>query len=74
MTCINVNKLKGKIIESGFTVTTLAEKIGISKATLYRKLKQSGDNLSIKEANNIVTELKLTENEIMLIFFNNNVA
>lgn len=74
MTCINVNKLKGKIIECGFTVSTLAEKIGISNATLYRKLKQCGDNLSIKEVNDIVAALKLTENEIMSIFFNDVVA
>ena len=74
MICINVNMLKGKIIERGFTVSTLSEKIGISKATLYRKLKQCGNNLSVKEANIIVKELNLTENEIILIFFDSIVA
>lgn len=70
----NVNMLKGKIIEHGFTISTLSKKIGVSTSTLYRKLKHCANDFSVKEANIIAKELSLTENEIMFIFFNNNVA
>ncbi len=35
---VNVNKLKGKIVERGLNVENLAERIGLDRATLYRKL------------------------------------
>ena len=31
---VNVNKLKGKIVECGINVSILADRIGIDKATL----------------------------------------
>ena len=71
---INTQKLKGKIIEKGLNISKLAEKLDINKATLYRKLKGNGENISIKEANLIVKELNLTPEEANLIFFDNYVA
>ena len=71
---INTQKLKGKIIEKGLNIIKLAEKLDINKATLYRKLKGNGENISIKEANLIVKELDLTAEEANLIFFDNYVA
>ena len=72
MVCIN--KLKGKIVEKGFTVESLATAINISKATMYRKLKDGGDTFSIEEAFLMARELKLTCEEINSIFFDQNIA
>lgn len=71
---INIQKLKGKIIEKGLSISELAEKIDINRATLYRKLKGNGENISIREANLIVKELGLTVEEANSIFFENYVA
>ncbi len=71
---VNVYKLKGKIVEKGMTVTKLAEKIGIDRATLYRKLRNNGDTMLVKDANAIVSELKLTSDEAVAIFFSQLVA
>lgn len=71
---INVNKLKGKIVENGLSITELAERIGIDRSTLYRKIGRNGDEFSIKEANLIARELKLSREEAVAIFFTRLVA
>lgn len=71
---VNVNKLKGKIVENGMTVTMLAEKIGVDRATLYRKLSNNGETMLVKDANAIVSVLGLTADEALAIFFSQVVA
>ena len=71
---VNVNKLKGKIVEKGLSVSALAEKIGIDRATLYRKLENDGAGLLVKDANSIASALDLTYDEAMSIFFARYVA
>lgn len=71
---VNVNKLKGKIVELGTNVSELSKKIGIDKATLYRKLGSDGKNITIHEAEIIARELNLTYDEINAIFFASDVA
>ena len=71
---VNINKLKGKIVENGLSVEVLAERIGIDKSTLYRKMSNSGEALTIKEANQICKELELSVEEATVIFFSNLVA
>lgn len=71
---MNVNKLKGKIVEHEMNIEELADKIGVDKSTLYRKLNRKGETLSIKEANSIVNVLNLSKEESVAIFFNGNVA
>lgn len=71
---VNINKLKGKIVERGMNISKLATKIDIDKSTLYRKIKNNGDDISIKEANLIVEALDLTIDEANAIFFNQFVA
>lgn len=71
---INVNKLKGKIVENGLKVGELALKIGIDRSTFYRKLKNQGDSFTVREVNLICKELKLTKDEAMEIFFTHYVA
>lgn len=71
---INVNKLKGKIVENGLSITELAKRIGVDRSTLYRKIGRNGDEFSIKEANLIARELKLSREEAIAIFFTRLVA
>lgn len=71
---VNVNKLKGKIIECGLNVTELSSRIGIDRTTLYRKFNSDGKNFTIEEADLISKELKLSCEEVNAIFFSQYVA
>ena len=71
---VNVNKLKGKIVENGMSVTDLADMIRIDKATFYRKLNANGETFLIKEADAIAKALNLTGEEVNAIFFAQYVA
>lgn len=71
---VNTNKLKGKIVECGMNISKLAELIGIDKATLYRKINANGQTITIKEADLISKELKLSKEEVNDIFFSQFVA
>lgn len=66
---MNVLKLKGKVVENNFTIEKIAENLGIDRSTLYRKLNDNGDNITIKQANIIVKLLKLSSQETISIFF-----
>ena len=69
---MNINKLRGKIIEKGHSISTLAPKIGIDRATFYRKMKD--ESFTVREAVAISKELELSSDEIMSIFFTQYVA
>lgn len=71
---VNVNKLRGKIVERGMNVAELALKIGIDRATIYRKLNSDGKNFTIEEADLIAKELELSCAEANAIFFSQYVA
>lgn len=71
---VNVNKLKAKLVEVGMNVDELSEKIGIDRATFYRRLSANGETFSIKEADRIIKELKLTKDDVNSIFFSQFVA
>lgn len=66
---MNIPKLKGKMVEEGYSVDTLATEIGIDRSTLYRKL-ESVEKFTIREAQKIKEVLHLTNNEASAIFFN----
>lgn len=51
------------------SVAELAEKIGIDTATMYRKLAQDGESITIKEARKIVDYLKIPKGKAVHIFF-----
>lgn len=70
---VNVQKLKGKIMERGTTQEALAKALGIDRSTFYRKMRQDG-NFTIKEVNLIVSALHLSKDEAMSIFFADLVA
>ena len=71
---MNVNMLKGKIVEKGLNVDAVAGMIDVDRSTLYRKINGVGDKLTIGEANLIVKGLHLTKEEAMSIFFSQCVA
>lgn len=64
---MNVNKLRGKIVEKGMNVETLAERIGVDRATLYRKL-NNFEKVTIGEAIKIKAVLNLSNEEATDIF------
>lgn len=64
---VNVNKLKGAIVEHEKTVEALAKEIGIDRVTLYRKLKGESD-FTIGEADAIVKSLSLSAEDAKAIF------
>jgi transcriptional regulator with PAS, ATPase and Fis domain len=67
---MNINKLKGKIVERGLNVEKLAKLIGVDRATLYRKLNVADTRITIGEATKMKSVLELTEAEAIEIFFN----
>ena len=69
---LNVNMLKGKIIEKGENIDSVSSKIGINAATFYRKMKNN--SFEIGEADKIVRALSLSNEEAIAIFFSNVVA
>ncbi|HCX62541.1 MAG TPA: phage repressor protein [Clostridiales bacterium] len=71
---VNINKLKGKIVENDLSIEKLADLIGIDRSTLYRKIGNNGDSITIKEANLIAKELNLNPKEANDIFFSQYVA
>lgn len=64
---MNVAKLKGKMVELGINVETLAEMIGVDRSSLYRKLSKS-EKVTIGEAKRIKEALSLTDDEAIAIF------
>jgi DNA-binding XRE family transcriptional regulator len=64
---VNIAKLKGKIIEKGFTPETLATAIGVDRSTMYRKL-TAIEKFTIGEARKIKLVLDLTNEEAVEIF------
>ncbi len=71
---INVNKLKGKIVERGLNISEFSKDIGMNKSTFYRRLSEKGETFSIKEVNKMCSVLNLTSEEATAIFFIGNVA
>lgn len=65
---MNINKLKGKIVEKGLNVETLAALIGIDRSSLYRKLNKS-ERITVGEANKMKEVLEMSSEEATNIFF-----
>ena len=64
---MNIGKLKGKIAEKGLNVDVLAEKIGIHRSSLYRKL-DNAEKITIGEAMKMKDALDLSNAEAYEIF------
>ena len=64
---MNIDKLKGKFVENGLNVDKVAERLGISRDTLYRRLNNS-DSFTIGEAAKLKDVLGLSNKEATEIF------
>lgn len=64
---MDLNKLKGKIVEKGWNVEKLAEQIGVDRSSMYRKL-NNFEKITIGEAKKITEILDLTNEEASYIF------
>lgn len=71
---VNINKLRGKIIENGLSVKDLADNLEMDRSTLYRKMNSEGDTMTINDAEKISKILNLTLEEVNSIFFSDFVA
>jgi plasmid maintenance system antidote protein VapI len=67
VTQMKLNKLKAKIIERGLNVEGLADKVGMERSTLYRKL-NNFEKITIGEAIRMKDALGMTESEATDIF------
>ena len=70
---VNTAKLKGKIVENGFTIQTLSDKLNIDRSTLYRKFDEP-NRFTIADVNALVDILHLSADDALLIFFDQFVA
>lgn len=64
---MNINKLKGKIVEKEMNIETLAIFLGINRASLYRKL-NNAEKITIGEAIRIKDALEMSDAEAYEIF------
>lgn len=71
---VNINKLRGKIIENGLSVKDLADNLEMDRSTLYRKMNSEGDTMTIGDAMKISKVLNLTLEDVNSIFFSDFVA
>lgn len=66
---VNIDKLKGKIVERKTTQEAVADSIGIDRSTFYRKMKNGGFKFTVGEMQKIAEVIPLTVNEAVEIFF-----
>lgn len=64
----NTTKLKAKMVEHGMTQEAFAQRLGIDRSTLNRKL-QNIDSFTVGEAKQAKEVLSLSEGEAITIFF-----
>ena len=64
---MNLNKLKGKLVEKGMNVEMLADMIGSERSTLYRKF-SNFEKLTIGDAAKIKVALELSNSDAVEIF------
>ena len=70
---MNNIELKVKLMRSNMSVEDLAQRMGINKVTLYRKIKGESQ-FDLNEIKEVAEILNLTQNEIFSIFFTSQLA
>lgn len=71
---MNIRKLKAAMVERGINTAQLADRIGVNRSTLYRRIATHGRGFTIGEAESIAAVLNLSPAESTAIFFGNDVA
>lgn len=69
---MNIEMLKAKMSDAAISITEIADRMGVSRATLYRKM--SSGEFSVNEATQLSKALGFTGSDVLNIFFNNEVA
>ena len=64
---MNINKLKGKIVERNMNVEKLANAINVDRSSLYRKF-NNAEKITIGEALKMKDALQMTDEEAFDIF------
>lgn len=65
---VNINRLKGKIVEKEKTGAEIAKELGINQSTYYRKLSRGGATFTLDQASKLSEILDLNETERTDIF------
>ena len=65
---MKINKLKAKVVEKEMNIEMLAKKLGINQSSLYRKLNNAGEKITIGEAVKIKNILDIKDEEAIDIF------
>lgn len=65
---VNVAKLRGIMMEKGYTQESLSQAMGIDRSTLSRKFRTSGRDFTVGEVHKIISILGLTSTEAQQIF------
>lgn len=68
----NTNKLKGRIAEKGFNLSTLSEAVHLSRPCLRRKINGEVD-FKVSEIERICETLGIRREEVMIYFFTSDV-
>ena len=71
---VNVDKLRGKIVEQRVSMRELAHELRLDRSTLYRRFSENGCTFTIVEADIIARKLNLSAQEASAIFFAQFVA
>lgn len=67
---VNIQRLRGKIIEKENTQESVADAMGMNRTTFYRKMKNGGNGFTIGDIHNMIMCIPLTKEEAIDIFFN----
>lgn len=65
---IDIKRLKETVVLKNMTLEGLAGELGMSRTTLYRKLRRGHAGLTLKEAADIAASLQLTGSQVNVIF------
>jgi DNA-binding Xre family transcriptional regulator len=71
---VNIGKLRGRIIERGYDIPSLADAIGVSRSTFYRRIETGGEDFRLREIDAMKRALDLSIEDCMAIFFEPSVA
>lgn len=65
---VNTRKLRGKIIEKGFTYAAISDLLGISSCTFGKKMRNISE-MTIAEAEQIISILNIPAHDALEYFF-----
>ncbi len=67
---VNVQRLKGKIVEKKSTQELVADAMGMNRTTFYRKMKNGGNGFTVGDIHKMIMCIPLTKEEAIDILTN----